>query len=86
MTTEPSPDVNPYDVLHVLESFAMIQNSIKNSGPFSGAAKATNFPTSRMAWQRLHLLLVKVGLEDKDVIWVTALARSFSEDATGGRG
>ena len=39
-----------------------------------------------MAWQRLHLLLVNVGLEDKDVIWATALARSFSEEATGGRG
>lgn len=66
--TEPIPVDNPYVVLHVLESFAMVQNSMKNSGPLSGAARATNFPTSRMAWQRAHLLLLKIGLEDRDMI------------------
>ena len=64
----------------------MVQNSMKNSGPLSGAAKATNFPTSRMAWQRAHLLLLKIGLEDRDLIWLTALARRAPEEATGGRG
>ena len=84
--TEPSPDDNPYVVLHVLESFAIVQNSMKNSGPLSGAASATNFPTSRMAWQSAHLLLLKIGLEDRDMIWLTALARRVAEEATGGRG
>ena len=86
--TEPSPDDNPNIVLHVLESFAIVQNSMKNSGPLSGAASATNFPTSRMAWQRTHLLLlpVKIGLEDRDLIWLTALASRVAEEATGGRG
>ena len=84
--TEPIPDDNPYVVLHVLESFAVVQNSMKNSGPLSGAARATNFPTSRMAWQRAHLLLLKMGLEDRDMIWLTALARREAEETTGGSG
>ena len=83
--TEPIPDDNPYVVLHVLESFAMVQNSMKNCGPLSGAARATNFPTSRMAWQRAHLLLLNMGLEDRDMIWLTALARREAGEATGGR-
>jgi hypothetical protein len=66
--TEPSPDDNPYVVLHVVEIFAIVQNSMKNSGPLSGAASARNFPTSRTAWQRAHLLLVNIGLEDRDTI------------------